>query len=82
MAGRGMRREVRRGGSNGETRTKGESNQRTPVRLCKGDKSELRGWSDQGLAGATLQLCPLSSVEGDDICAGMLDYERLEETHG
>lgn len=64
-----------------ETCTKGEPNQRTPVRLCKADKSEVREWSDWELAGATLQLCPLNSVE-DDICTGLIDNKRLEELHG
>lgn len=51
------------------------------MRLCKADKSEVREWSDWELAGATLQLCPLNSVE-DDICTGLIDNKRLEELHG
>lgn len=50
------------------------------MRLCKADKSELRERSDWELAGATLQLCPLNSVE-DNVCAGMIDNKRLEESH-
>lgn len=42
------------------------------MRLCKADKCELRERSDWELAGGTLQLCPLNSVE-DDVCAGTID---------